>query len=106
MASLLPDHAPPLSLSSFFFCFFLLFVLILPLPLFVVRCLPLTVAAALFLSVAGVGEEAVESDAGDQGAEARPQHLCWRERGSSDQGGQGDALIPFPLCALLISRGP
>ena len=38
------------------------------------------------LFFAGFREEAVEPDEGDQGPEARPQHLRWREWRSSHEG--------------------
>lgn len=66
----------------------------------------LNVAIDLFCSDAGVGEEAVEPDAGDQGAEARAQHLRWGKWRSTDQGLQGKPFFLSPSNRTPVPRTP
>lgn len=67
--------------------------------------LPSLMDLVFFSSVAGFREEAVQSDEGDQGSEARPQYFRWRERRSSNQSCQG-AVIQEAICLITISLCP
>lgn len=81
-------------------------------PHFLCMCMDLTRVRVRAVSCAGVGEEAVQPDEGDQGAEAGAQHLRRREWGSPHSRRQGSCLflrvrslqktVPFFLILLAV----